>query len=62
MDVHKTSMIRNGNWKLILSETEAPELYFMNGETTEKENLAVHPEHKNRLQQMQQEIEKKWTW
>ena len=38
-DEHKTTMVRNRNWKLIMSETRDPELYHMNGGHIERLNL-----------------------
>ena len=44
-DEHKTFMVRNRNWKLIISETHEPELYFMDGGHTERENLYGNAEY-----------------
>lgn len=35
----QTSMVRTSNWKLILSDTHDPELYFMDGGHVERKNL-----------------------
>lgn len=35
----KTAMVRTKDWKLIVSETQAPELYHMNGKNIERQNL-----------------------
>ena len=47
-DEHKTFMVRNRDWKLIISETREPELYFMDGGHIERENLYSKPEYQQK--------------
>jgi arylsulfatase A-like enzyme len=58
----KTAMVRNKDWKLIVSETHSPELYFMNGGNIERENLYGKPEHEAVYQSLKKELDKRWKW
>ena len=58
----KTAMARNAEWKLILSETHPPELYRMNGEWQEKENLAGVAEYQSVYDDLYGQINRMWRW
>jgi len=51
-DEHKTFMVRNRDWKLIISETREPELYFMDGGHIERENLYGKPEYQQKYAEL----------
>jgi len=51
-DEHKIFMLRNRDWKLIISETREPELYFMDGGHVERENLYGKPEYQQKYTEL----------
>jgi len=55
-DEQKTAMVRSEDWKLIVSETDGPELYFMDGQHTELENLFGAPKYEDIFQELKSEI------
>lgn len=42
---HKTAMVRSKEWKLIASDAEKPELYFMDAENIARKNLFGDPQY-----------------
>lgn len=59
-DENKTAMVRNSDWKLIVSQSRKPELYFMDGANIERENLFGNPIHEKVFQELKEEIQKQW--
>ncbi|MFK7844852.1 MAG: sulfatase [Rhodothermales bacterium] len=59
---HRTAMVRNAEWKLIMSETHAPELYHMAGGWQEKKNLANVAQHQAVLKELQHSLLSIWAW
>lgn len=59
---YKTVMARTRRWKLILNETRPPELYRMDGEWVERENVADKPANADVLQSLKSKIEATWKW
>jgi arylsulfatase A-like enzyme len=55
-DEHETFMVRNRNWKLIVSETRKSELYFMDGGHIERENLYGKPEYQQKYQELMDKL------
>ncbi len=53
---HKTMMVRNRDWKLIISDTREPELYFMDGGHVERENLYGKPEYEQKYRELLKEM------
>lgn len=60
-DEHKTAMVRNTDWKLIVSQTHQPELYYMNGGNVERENLFGQAEYDEIYQELKAKIIEKWS-
>lgn len=56
----KTAMVRTLDWKLIVSETDNPELYFMDGNNVERENLFGNVDYNAIYQELKAEIQKNW--
>lgn len=54
---YKTAMIRTKEWKLIGSDGEKPELYFMGDKHIERENLIGNPEYLDIYKELKTEIE-----
>ena len=59
---HRTMMLRSRDWKLILNETEPPELYHMDGGWIERENVAERSEHAAVRGRMEARLQKRWVW
>lgn len=59
---YRTVMARTRNWKLILSESQKPELYKMDGGHVEKENLYGKSQYKMISQRLEQNIKANWQW
>ncbi|NVM56822.1 MAG: hypothetical protein HWN51_01695, partial [Desulfobacterales bacterium] len=48
--------VREGNWKLLVTESKVPELYDLSNDPDEKDNLAgEHPERVDRMRKMMQQ-------
>lgn len=58
----RTIMARTKDWKLILSETHPPELFYMDGGWTEGNNLAADPQHANILARLTKQAQATWSW
>jgi hypothetical protein len=58
----RTVMARTRNWKLILSESRAPELYKMDGGHVERENLYGQAQYRQVAQELEQNIKDIWDW
>ena len=58
----KTAMARTKNWKLIVSESDKPELYFMNDKNVERENLFGKASYKEVFQELKGEILNNWDY
>lgn len=58
----RTAMVRTLDWKLLISETHAPELYHMKGGHKEKENLYGHPEYVDIAEKLKQKLQSHWAW
>lgn len=56
----RTAMARSKDWKLILNESQPPELYHMNGGTVERENVINDPVHAEIVKQLTAVIQSKW--
>jgi arylsulfatase A-like enzyme len=59
---HKMSVIRTREWKMILSETRAPELYRMDGGYIERENIAGSPQAAGVRRNLEQRLRQWWKW
>ncbi len=64
MDVsYRTKMIRSKEWKLILSESEPPELYrIAESRPWERANLADSKQHAGVRREMEQRLAQWWSW
>lgn len=61
--MHRTKMVRSREWKLILNETEPPELYRLAGiGPRERENLANSAEHAGVRRALERKLEPWWRW
>ena len=60
-DEQKTAMVRNANWKLVVSQTHKPELYFMDAGNIERENLFGQAKYDDIYQELKKEIKRKWA-
>lgn len=60
--IHRTSVVHNGEWKMVLSENRPPELYRMNGGAVERENLAASPQAAPVRRQLEQRLQQFWKW
>ncbi|MDZ7722268.1 MAG: sulfatase-like hydrolase/transferase [candidate division KSB1 bacterium] len=58
----RTAMARTRDWKLILNESQPPELYNMNSGYLETENLAKSPEYTKVRKTLEQRIKNNWDW
>ncbi|RIH63520.1 hypothetical protein D1164_19000 [Mariniphaga sediminis] len=54
-----TRMVRTTDWKLILSDTHKPELYFMDGGNVEKENVYGKPGYNEKFLELKKMLEEK---
>jgi len=59
---HHTVMARNRNWKLILSETHEPELYKMDGDHIERQNLYGQSQYQHKFKELEQKIRNVCDW
>ena len=61
-DDKHTVMVRDRNWKLILSETHEPELYNMAGRHVETQNLYGQSQHRQKFIELEKKLNaiKKW--
>ena len=59
---HRTSVVRAREWKMILSETRAPELYRMNGGYIERENIAGSAQVAGVRRGLEQRLQQWWKW
>ncbi len=60
--LHRTKMARAREWKLILNETEAPELYRIGGRPRERANIAAASEHATVRKRLESRLEDWWRW
>ncbi len=58
----RSVMARNEEWKLILNETQPPELYRMAGGTVESENVAEEAAHREVRQALEDKARRLWAW
>lgn len=56
----RMAMARTKDWKLILSESQPAELYYLNGGTTERENVIDDPRHAEIVKKLTAKIAEKW--
>ena len=61
-ETNRTAMIREGEWKLILSETRGPELYHLPGRTHEVKNLAEDKASAGVRRDLESKLRKWWAW
>jgi len=61
-DDKHTVMVRDRNWKLILSETHKPELYYMADRHVEKQNLYDQSQYRQKFIELERKLNtmKKW--
>lgn len=59
-DEYKTAMVRSKDWKLIVSQTHAPELYAMQGANVEHENLFGDPQYQAIFETLKAEMIRRW--
>ncbi len=55
-------MVRTKDWKLIASETNKPELYFMDGKNVERKNLFGHKKYNDIYQILKAEMLRNWNY
>lgn len=61
--MHRTKMVRSREWKLVLNETEPPELYRIAGTgPRDRENLAESAEHASVRRALEGKLEPWWRW
>lgn len=61
--MHRTKMIRTQEWKMILNETEAPELYRLAEKMpADRRNLAGQSEHAAVRRRLESQLDSWWTW
>ncbi len=60
--MHRTKMIRSRDWKFILNETEAPELYRIADRPSERANVAADGQHASLRRGLEARLEKWWQW
>lgn len=61
-DQYNTAMIRVGEWKLIISETQPPELYRLLNGSFERENVYEKDEYEDIAENLHQQLKKIWKW
>ncbi|MCX6611793.1 MAG: hypothetical protein NTW74_13185, partial [Acidobacteria bacterium] len=61
-ETHKTAMIREGEWKLILNETRGPELYQLKGHSHEVLNVAEAKAHAGVRRDLERKLQSWWAW
>lgn len=59
---HRTKMLRTQEWKLVLNESQPPELFHMDGGHRESPNVAGKPEHAALLRTMEKRLSAWWEW
>lgn len=59
---HKTAMICEGDWKLILNETRGPELYHLPGSAHETRNVADEKANAARRRELEKKLRRWWAW
>lgn len=59
---HKTAMIREGDWKLILNETRGPELYHLPGGAHETRNVVEERANAGRRRELESKLRRWWAW
>jgi len=59
---YKTAMARTRDWKLIISESQEPELYHMEGGYFERKNLYGQEQYKQVYEELEQKIRAIWEW
>ncbi len=59
---HKTAMIREGDWKLILNETGTPELYRLAGSAHETRNVVEEKANAGRRRELENKLRRWWAW
>ncbi len=62
VDTHKTAMIREGEWKLILSETRGPELYRLEGRAHEVKNMTEEKSNAGVRRDLEAKLTRWWRW
>ena len=62
METHKSAMIREGEWKLILSETRGPELYRLPGHAHEARNVAEAKANTGVRRELETKLRSWWAW
>lgn len=55
-------MVRTRDWKFIASETDRPELYFMDGKNVERENLFGNGKYNSIYNELKAEILVNWDY
>ena len=61
--MHRTKMVRTQEWKLILNETEPPELYRLAEKApAERRNLATAPSHASTRRELERQLASWWPW
>ena len=61
-DTCRTAMVRTQEWKLILSESRAAELYHMRGGTVEQENVIDQRSAESIRRELEGKLERQWRW
>lgn len=59
---HRTKMIRNHDWKLILNEDDEPELYNLDGGHYEQNNVINSPQHTGTRHELERKLSTWWEW
>jgi arylsulfatase A-like enzyme len=59
---HRTSMIRTPEWKLVMTESRGPELYYMDGGVVEQRNVADKTEHAGVRAGLEKQLTGWWKW
>jgi arylsulfatase A-like enzyme len=59
---HRISMLRSHEWKFILNESRAPELYRMGGGWIERENVAERKEFTGTRRDLEKRLGTWWRW
>ena len=59
---YRQSMIRNREWKLLLSESRPPELYRMDGGWIERKNLAGDKQYAGIRRDLEMSLTRWWQW
>ncbi len=57
---YKTAMVRTKDWKLIVSETDKPELFFMDGKGVERKNLFGDAKYNAIFLELKAKIQTNW--